>query len=433
MVDVTVLKDIADLAAAPYNPRQIGKDAASGLAASIDRFGDIAGIVFNAKTQRLVCGHQRVEQLRKLGAQLFHEGDKPVLRVGKTGERFAVRVVEWDEAQEKAANIAANNPYIGGDFTDELQELLKEVHCALGNEGFDELQLGALLEPDRTPGDDDAPSDTLPEPPNDPVTKRGDVWSLGEHRVLCEDAATAKHLMSASLVFTSPPYGQQRDYKETSTHGDWLGMMRGVFGNLPAVDETQVLVTLGLVHSDGEWHPYWSPWVDAMREIGWRRFGLYVWDQGWGLPGNWGARLAPSFELVFHFNRQNIDAIKWVECRAAGQSVGAATMRRKDGTLQRVSADTVQDTKVPDSVIRENRQVGGVGHPAPFSINFAEHIIKTWGGDIYDPFGGSGTTLLAAERLGRKAYLTEIEPAYCDVIVERWEQFTGGKAKRGNA
>lgn len=213
MVDVTVLKDIADLAAAPYNPRQIGKDAASGLAASIDRFGDIAGIVFNAKTQRLVCGHQRVEQLRKLGAQLFHEGDKPVLRVGKTGERFAVRVVEWDEAQEKAANIAANNPYIGGDFTDELQELLKEVHCALGNEGFDELQLGALLEPDRT----EAQEDEAPEPPAEPVTKPGDLWLLGDHRLVCGDstveaiAKLAQGELAPFIMVTDPPYGVEYD------------------------------------------------------------------------------------------------------------------------------------------------------------------------------------------------------------------------------
>jgi hypothetical protein len=65
-----------------------------------------------------------------------------------------------------------------------------------------------------------------------------------------------------------------------------------------------VLVNLGLVHRDNEWLPYWQGWFDWMRSEGWCRFGLYVWDQGAGMPGGWAGRLAPAFELVFHFNPQ---------------------------------------------------------------------------------------------------------------------------------
>jgi DNA modification methylase len=66
----------------------------------------------------------------------------------------------------------------------------------------------------------------------------------------------------------------------------------------------QVLVNLGLIHRDNEWQPYWAGWLDWMRARGWRRFGLYTWDQGPGLPGDWNGRLSPAFELLFHFNRE---------------------------------------------------------------------------------------------------------------------------------
>jgi DNA modification methylase len=111
----------------------------------------------------------------------------------------------------------------------------------------------------------------------------------------------------ADLCFTSPPYGQQRDYgvaKELVQ--DWDGLMRGVFANLPMSDDGQVLVNLGLIHRDGEWLPYWDGWIEWMREQGWRRFGWYVWDQGSGLPGDWSGRFAPSFEFVFHFNLESV-------------------------------------------------------------------------------------------------------------------------------
>ena len=140
-----LLNSVEQLTAAPYNPRRIGEPAAAGLSESMSRFGDIAGIVWNERTGHLVCGHQRVEQLKKLGAQLFSEDGNPVLRVGKDGKRFTVRVVDWSEAQEKAANIAANNPHVGGEFTDELQALLGEVQASLGNDAFGDLGLDKLL------------------------------------------------------------------------------------------------------------------------------------------------------------------------------------------------------------------------------------------------------------------------------------------------
>jgi hypothetical protein len=118
------LRSLGDLAAADYNPRVITPEAAAGLRTSIQKFGDLAGITWNAHSGRLVTGHQRVSQLMAAGATLV--GGALVL---PSGERFPVRIVEWDARTEKAANVAANSTAIQGQWTDALEALLAEIHA----------------------------------------------------------------------------------------------------------------------------------------------------------------------------------------------------------------------------------------------------------------------------------------------------------------
>lgn len=323
-----------------------------------------------------------------------------------------------------------------------LDSLLREVQT--GSEALagmlEELaeESGVLDEANKEIIEDEAP-----EPPAEPITKPGDLWILGEHRVLCGDSTNAEdveRLMAgarADLCFTSPPYGQQRDYtKEGKAKvADWDGLMRGVFGNLPIANAGQLLVNLGLIHRDGEWIPYWDGWVEWMRQQGWRRFGWYVWDQGFGLPGDWNGRLGPSHEFVFHFNREAVELVKWMEKKPENikaRSKGASTMRGKDGKCVAFTSpeSSSQVNKIPDSVIRVNRMHGGHGidHPAIFPVELPAFAMNCWMGNVYEPFCGSGTTLIAAEQLGRKCYGMEISPQYCDVIVKRWENLTGKKA-----
>jgi DNA modification methylase len=295
--------------------------------------------------------------------------------------------------------------------------------------------------------------DEVPEPPAEPITKPGDLWILGEHRLLCGDSTKAEdveRLMAgakADLCFTSPPYGQQRDYTEEGKAkvADWDGLMRGVFANLPMDDAGQVLVNLGLIHREGEWIPYWDGWIEWMRENGWRRFGWYVWDQGSGLPGDWNGRLGPSHEFIFHFNRYAERPNKWVPCDDRNVAIGeratakrkgggkVTSMRGKDGEVKSVSSTERNSHKIPDSVVRISRcatiDMARENHPATFPIQLPAFAMQCWDGIAYEPFCGSGTTLIAAEQLGRKCYGMEISPAYCDVIVTRWETLTGRKAE----
>lgn len=141
---MTNLKTIDDLAAAPYNPREISDAAARGLQASLDKFGDISGITWNCRTSRLVTGHQRVTQLREIGATLQTDKQGNAwLEVG--GRSFRIRVVDWDEAEEKAANITANNAHISGSFTAELDALLGELQTSMDVPSIEALRLDALL------------------------------------------------------------------------------------------------------------------------------------------------------------------------------------------------------------------------------------------------------------------------------------------------
>jgi DNA modification methylase len=311
--------------------------------------------------------------------------------------------------------------------------------------GYSEKLIDRLLKkhaPDTT-----EKSDADPEPPIDRAAELlkkwnvipGDIFSIGAHRLMCGDstsAASVEALMAdslADLVFTSPPYDQQREYRDAATQKvkDWNALMNGVFANIIGTEKCQVLVNLGLVHREGEWIPYWEKWIEWMRQQSWQRFGWYVWDQGFGLPGDWNGRLAPSHEFIFHFNRVAEKARKTVEKKPENikkRRRGASTMRAQDGTLKKFSSPeaSAQETKIADSVIRVRRQQGRIGenidHPAVFPVDFAAVMLQSFsdaGGIIYEPFNGSGTTMVAAQYHSRGCYGMEISPGYCAVTLER--------------
>lgn len=418
-------RKVADLALDPANARKHNEQNLEAIKASLARFGQQKPIVVDSSGV-VRAGNGTLAAAKALG---WAEIDCVVTDLqGAEAMAYAIadnrtaELAEWDEAV----------------LTATLQALEAEDASLLLDAGFDEKELAKLVAQTAEPLVDDE----VPEPPADPVTKPGDLWLLGEHRVLCGDSTRAEDVArvmggaKAALCFTSPPYGQQRDYGTAKEKvQDWDGLMRGVFQHLPMADDGQVLVNLGLIHKDNEWQPYWQYWMDWMREEGWRRFGWYVWDQGPGMPGDWNGRLAPSHEFVWHFNRVAVRASKARECKHAGEAHGGKGQRGKDGAVKERSAGTspVQTHAICDSVLRVNRQGamhGAGGHPAPYPIGLPEIALKSWPGSVYDPFLGSGTTLIAAEQLGRKCYGLEIDPGYVDVIVARWEKLTGKKAER---
>jgi len=417
------------------NPRTHSEAQIAKLASSIVEFGWTQPILVDG-TNGIIAGHGRLAAARKLDLL-----EVPVIELG-----------HLTSAQKRAYVIADNRLALDAGWDEELLSLeLAELSEAgydltmtgFSNEEIEELLVGAeqgLQDEAPSDAEDDA-ADEVPEAPANPVSRLGDVWQIGAHRLICGDAADAtvvSALMAgeqAALCFTSPPYGNQRDY--TNTIIDWDALMRSVFNQLPMAANGQVLVNLGLIHRDNEVIPYWDGWLDWMRTQGWRRFAWYVWDQGPGLPGDWNGRLAPSFEFVFHFNRQARHANKIIPCKFAGQEThlrkdGSSTaMRKADGTIGGWTAagTPTQETKIPDSVIRIMRHKGKIGqdidHPAVFPVALPQFILESYSdaGDIvFEPFCGSGTTMLAGERTGRKVRATEIAPEYVDVAVKRFQQ-----------
>jgi ParB-like chromosome segregation protein Spo0J len=269
----------------PYgrNARTNDDQQVAQIAASIIEFGWTNPILVDAEGG-VVAGHGRLLAARKLGLD-------------------SVPVIVLDHltpAQRRAYVIADNKLALNAGWNEEL--LAAELH-ALNGDGFDlthtgfsETELDALMAPLADEAEADEPrgedaADEMPSASREPVTRAGDLWLTGKHRLLCGDSTSASAVARvmdgerAAMVFTSPPYGSQRDYK-TGGVGNWDALMRGVFAALPVSDASQVLVNLGLIHRENEWQAYWHAWLNWMREQGWRRFGLYVWDQGPGLPGD---------------------------------------------------------------------------------------------------------------------------------------------------
>lgn len=277
---------------------------------------------------------------------------------------------------------------------------------------------------------------TAARPPIPSRSRPLDIWQLGRHRLVVGDASDPAILSAAlgaeapALLITSPPYGQQRAYT-TGGIGDWNALMQAVFRAAAAAmrPDGQILVNLGMIHRGGEWQPYWQAWVDWMRTLGWRRFGLYTWDQGPGLPGDWNGRLAPAFEFVFHFNRAARRPNKIVPCKWAGTPNKGSGLRAADGTITAYqhAGRPVQAFRIPDSVIRITRHKGRgveVGHPAVFPVALPAYLMRAYGapGDlVLDPFAGSGTSILAGEQSGVTVAATELAPAYADIALARWE------------
>ena len=421
----------------PYarNPRTHTEAQIAKIAASIVEYGWTNPVLVDGGNG-IIAGHGRLAAARKLGL-----AEVPV-----------IELAHLSTAQKRAYVIADNRLALDAGWDEEMLALelaeLSEVGYELSLTGFEDGELQDLLasaeEPDADAPHDDAADDAddVPDAPATPVSRVGDVWAIGAHRLICGDAADADVVATlmaserAALCFTSPPYGNQRDYT-TGGIADWDGLMRGVFAQLPMADDGQVLVNLGLIHRDNEFVPYWEAWLGWMRTKGWRRFGWYVWDQGPGMPGDWAGRFAPSFEFVFHFNRASRKPNKIVPCKFAGQEThlradGSSTaMRGKDGEVNgwTHAGQPTQDMRIPDSVIRVMRHKGkigeGIDHPAVFPVALPQFVIEAYSdaGDlVFEPFGGSGSTMLAAQRTGRVCRSVEIAPEYVDVAIRRFRQ-----------
>lgn len=415
----------------PYarNARTHSPEQVDQIAASIREWGWTTAVLIDEKGG-IIAGHGRILAAHKLGIK-----DVPTMMARG-----------WTEAQKRAYILADNKLALNAGWDAELLKTelldLDHMNVDLTMLGWSDEELADIFAP--IWGDEDMErAEETPEPPVNPVTVLGDVWILGNHRLVCGDSTNADDVAKAidgqmaDLCFTSPPYAQQRNYKQEIT--DWDSLMNGVFSILPVKAGSQILVNLGLVHEEGRVNQYWVKWLDFMAGAGWPLFGWYVWDKGFGLPGNWNGRLAPSHEFIFHFSKGgNKPANKWVAKKP--ENIGIAKLgtglRGKDGKMSGLSSpeSSLQPNKIADSVIRITPQMSrktDTSHPAMFPVALCDAIYKSYAkqGDwVFEPFSGSGTSIMACEVFGAQCAAIELAPAYVDVAVQRWQDFTKKKA-----
>ena len=249
---------------------------------------------------------------------------------------------------------------------------------------------------------------------------------IGSARLILGDCREVLPTLSGvDAVVTSPPYDQQREYEGRSF--SWRETMRALCAT-PSDRAAQIFVNLGLVFRNGEIVEYWEPFKADMKSAGWRCFGWYVWDKGFGMPAGDMARAPTAHEWIFHFNKRSRLPNKWV--RTLDRKVPGNGVRQVDGSLKAITsiASVGQPYKVPDSVVRlpPHQTRGGIEdeHPAIFPIALPDHLARTWtdaGETILDPFMGSGTTGVACAHLGRRFIGIEIEPKYFDIACRRIE------------
>ena len=408
------------------------------MVASIREFGFRLPILAK-RDGTVVDGHLRLKAAKQLG---FTE----------------VPVVYSDgmsDAQIKAFRLMTRNSAKWANWDEELLRLeiadLKSMDFDLKFTGFDDKELTNFINGIEDDKDeiDDSDEDEIPEAPKDIVCQQGDIWVLGNHRLACGDSGDfniIEKLMNgerADVCFTSPPYSTQRTYDTSvvdikkSTYDE---MMENVFRNLDTVmkDDGQVFVNLGIFYEGGEWSTYWYKFVEMMRNtLNWRRFGLYIWDKGPGMPGLSNGRFSSCWEFIFHFNRKSREPNKIVECSTAGQSTHYNIRSKEGEVIGRKDQKVVQDMKIPDSVVRIQFRGGGARdkltqeHPAVFAVDLPAHFIESYtesGDVVFECFSGSGTTIMAAEKTGRKCYAIDISPRYCDIALLRWQERTGHDA-----
>jgi DNA modification methylase len=410
----TVLEPIVTLTLHPQNPRQ-GDIGAIGT--SINRLGFYGGIVCQRSTRHILVGNHRWQAAMNEG--LTHV---PVFWVDVDDEH-ALRILLADNRTSELASYDDNT----------LIELLKDLaDTPLGFEGtgwdgdaLDELmniyaesQPAPEPEVQHLPPVEQADPDDAPAPvQKEAITKPGDVWILGSHRLVCGDATSVTDLEKlmqgelADMLFTDPPYGvSAKGGRDTTlaSHGlrrianddlrgeDLYAFLLDAFATMPLREGASFYVCYD--------HKTQIEFGTAIRDASWTRKFTIVWNKNVFGLGNKGYR--PKFELI-----------------AFGHA-GGSDYDWHGGN------DQADVWDIP----RPNRNDIGGEHPTPKPVALIERALNNSsvpGAIVLDCFGGSGSTLIAAQSTGRNARLMEIDPVYCDLIVARWEKFTGAKAVLG--
>lgn len=375
------MTSIKDLKSDHKNARRRTDRSASLIAESLKRYGAARSIVIDEEG-RILAGNGTVEGAKKAGITnvriIEAEGD----------ELIAVRRTGLSEDEKVGLALADNRSSDLSEWDNEMLRQLSEEHDLTPWFEDDEL-LAEVLEPEE--GNTDP--DDVPEAPADPITKPGDLWILGNHRLLCGDSTdvlAVERLMDgqkADMVFTDPPYniGYQdmgakfeKIANDRMSDNEFLDFLRST------------VMPCEVMYVCCSWQ-YAHLFKQAMADLAKPAKAMIVWD-----------KVNPAQNLDLYYKQHEIIFYH-------GPFGGQSTVRGDVWQLKR-QRNTLHPTMKPIELIE---------------MALEDHPKRKL---VFDGFGGSGSTLIACERQHRHARLMELDPAYCDVIVKRWEDFTGNTA-----
>ena len=289
-------------------------------------------------------------------------------------------------------------------------------------------------------GSYDVEEQDIPDVEEETVAKRGDIWQLGKHILMCGDSTSSEDIAKlmdgekASMLFTSPPYSDMREY-EGNKDLSVGNLVNFISAYKPFVDYQ--CVNLGIQRKNGEIFEYWDEYIKTARECGYKLLAWNVWDKGTSCSiGQASAFFPLRHEWIFVFGTEFYEINLTMEKKPDSiRKRKPTTMRNPDGSMKRVTkGDMTKPLKQMESVLmmypelsNEVRQM----HPATFPVGLPGEYIKAMSREndiVIEPFGGSGTTLIACEALNRRCRIMELEPKYVDVIIKRFENMTRLKA-----
>ena len=391
----------------PYarNSRTHSDSQITKIASSIKEFGFLNPVLID-KDNGIIAGHGRVMAAKKLGLK-----EVPILLVE-----------HLTEAQKRAYIIADNRLALDAGWDEEMLRVefaeLEELGFDLELTGFELGEIADLEIDEPTEGLTD--EDDTPEAPEQPVTVEGDVWLLGNHRLMCGDSTSidaVDTLMDggrASFCFTSPPYnlgksvalrngarkGSDSAYNDFQDDGQWPELMRG-FLNISLMKSDVSCVNVQMLSGNK------FDLLKLFGEYSKRTIDIGVWAKTNPQPAMADGVMTSAFEFMWFLSSDD----------EPNRRIKTSSFAR--GTFSNVFSHATASGH--DASV----------HGAVFPLAIAEHYIQNCSQKndvILEFFGGTGTTLIACEKTGRINRSMELDPRYCDVIVKRWQEFTGKQA-----
>ena len=356
------------------NARRRTDRSAQLIGESLQKYGAARSIVID-EDNRILAGNGTIEGAKKAGI-------KNVRIIETDGsEIIAVQRIGLTEDEKIGLALADNRTSDLSEWDQEMLHQLSEEHDIsdwFSKEDLDELLSVTELEPEE--GNTDP--DDVPETPEEPITKPGDLWILGNHRLLCGDSTNIQHVerlmdgKEAELLLTDPPYG------------------------------------IGACSHQGS------------KKNGWRQYGNKGWDASTPSDDWIATALTIAPKKIIWGGNYFADKLPASQCWLVWDK-GQRDFSLADGELAWTSFDKALRIK---TISRASALKDGKVHPTQKSVELFEWCLSFADGLVLDLFGGSGTTLIAAERSRRHCRMMELDPAYVDVIVKRWEDFTGNTA-----